>query len=207
MPHDSSPPELTADEAAHSARLTHRIHDAIDASGGWISFERFMEMALYEPGLGYYSAGSVKIGQDGDFVTAPEVSSLFGRCLAMQCAEVLDRIRGGDILELGAGSGTMAADILAELAARNCMPERYLILEVSADLRERQQQTLAARVPELLPRVTWLDQLPTGLRGVVLANEVLDALPVQRFSIRSGRVNAVGVTWQLGRLDWSEVHA
>ena len=200
-------PPLTSDEVAHSAQLVNRIRDAIDAAGGWISFERFMEMALYEPGLGYYSAGSVKLGSAGDFVTAPEISPLFSRCLANQCIDVLAQLGNADILELGAGSGVMAADILAELAARGQLPQRYLILEVSADLRERQQQLLAARVPDLLPRVQWIDAWPTSLRGVIVANEVLDALPVQRFRIRGGQVNAVGVTWQLGQLDWSEVRA
>jgi SAM-dependent MidA family methyltransferase len=200
-------PPLTADEAAHSERLILRIRDAIDAQGGWISFERFMEMALYEPGLGYYSAGSTKLGESGDFVTAPEISPLFSRCLAAQCIEVFDRIGTANILELGAGSGAMASDVLAELSLQNRLPERYFILEVSADLRERQRATLQQRVPELLARVEWLDQLPQALRGVVLANEVLDALPVQRFQMRGAQVNAVGVTWQLGRLDWSEVRA
>jgi SAM-dependent MidA family methyltransferase len=165
-----------------------------------------MEMALYAPGLGYYSAGARKLGAHGDFVTAPELSPLFSRCLARQCAQVLQEI-GGDILELGAGSGTMAADILLELALLNRLPNRYLILEVSADLRERQRVTLTERAPQLLSLVTWLDALPIDLVGVVIANEVLDALPVQRFAIRGGQVNALGVTWQLGKLDWSEVHA
>ena len=199
-------PQLTADEIAHSERLTRLIRDAIEAEGGWISFERFMELALYEPGLGYYSAGSTKLGEAGDFITAPEISPLFSRCLAAQCIEVLDRLGGGDILEFGAGSGTMASDVLAELAAQNRLPGRYYILEVSADLRERQRATLQQRVPQLLERVEWLDRLPE-LRGVILANEVLDALPVQRFRMRGTQVNAVGVTWQLGKLDWSEVHA
>jgi SAM-dependent MidA family methyltransferase len=202
-----SDPPLTSDEAAHSARLVDRIRDAIDAGGGWISFERFMEMALYEPGLGYYSAGAVKLGRAGDFVTAPEISPLFSRCLANQCTEVMDRLGAIDILELGAGSGIMAADILRELATQRRPPERYLILEVSADLRERQRATLVERVPDLIDRVTWLDAWPDELRGVVLANEVLDAMPVERFRVRGGQVNAVGVTWQLGRLDWSETHA
>jgi SAM-dependent MidA family methyltransferase len=200
-------PALTPDEIAHSERLVQRIRDEIDAHSGWISFERFMEMALYEPGLGYYSAGATKLGRDGDFVTAPEISPLFSQCLAAQCIEVFERLGNADILELGAGSGVMAADVLAELAAQNRLPGRYYILEVSADLRERQRQTLEARVPELLPRVEWLEHWPTGLRGVVLANEVLDALPVQRFRVRGTQINTVGVTWQLGRLDWSEVHA
>lgn len=200
-------PPLTPEETDHSERLVTRIRDAIDAGNGWISFERFMEMALYEPGLGYYSAGSTKLGPAGDFVTAPEISPLFSRCLAAQCVEVFDRLGGGDILELGAGSGVMAADVLAELALQDRLPQRYFILEVSGDLRERQRRTLSERVPQLLARVEWLDRLPAQLRGVVLANEVLDALPVQRFRMRGTQVNAVGVTWQLGRLDWSEVHA
>lgn len=201
-------PPLTAEESAHSERLLQRIREEIERQSGWISFERFMEMALYEPGLGYYSAGSAKLGETGDFVTAPEISPLFSQCLAAQCIEVFGHLGGAaDILELGAGSGVMAADVLAELEAKGQLPAHYFILEVSADLRERQRKTLAERVPGLLSRVEWLDRWPTALRGVVLANEVLDALPVQRFRIRGGQVNAVGVTWQLGRLDWSEVHA
>jgi SAM-dependent MidA family methyltransferase len=202
----SSLPPATADEQAHSDLLLTKIRDAIDANRGWLAFERYMEMALYEPGLGYYSAGARKLGADGDFVTAPEISALFSRCLARQCAQVLADI-GGDILELGAGSGVMAADLLAELNALETLPNHYCILEVSADLRERQRATLAERVPHLLARVTWLDALPSELTGVVIANEVLDALPVQRFVIRGGQVNALGVTWQLGKLDWSEVRA
>src|SRR5262245_56676198 len=129
-------PPLTADEAEHSRRLVRRIWEEIDARGGWISFERFMEMALYEPGLGYYSAGATKLGAAGDFVTAPEISPLFSRCIANQCAQVLAEIPDGDILELGAGSGTMSSDVLTELAAQGRLPRRYLMLEVSADLRE-----------------------------------------------------------------------
>jgi SAM-dependent MidA family methyltransferase len=200
-------PPLTTDEAAHSRRLVHRIWEEIDARGGWLSFERFMEMALYEPGLGYYSAGATKLGAGGDFVTAPEVSSLFTRCLANQCGEILQHVSLGSILEFGAGSGVMAADLLNELAAQGAMPERYFILEVSADLRERQRALLLERAPAHAARVEWIDRLPEEFRGVVLANEVLDALPVQRFRIRGDQINSLGVTWQLGRLDWSETHA
>lgn len=200
-------PALSPDESAHSERLVHRIQDAIEAAGGWISFERYMEMALYEPGLGYYSAGATKLGSEGDFVTAPEISPLFSRCLANQCAEVLQTVSGGHILELGAGSGVMAADVLGELDRQGQIPARYLILEVSADLRERQRVLLQKRVPHLLDRIEWLDRLPEEFRGVLLANEVLDALPVQRFRVRGLQVNQLGVTWQLGQLDWSEVHA
>lgn len=200
-------PHLTTEETAHSERVVERIRDEIDRHGGWISFERFMELALYEPGLGYYSAGAIKLGRDGDFVTAPEISPLFSRCLATQCAEVLEHLGPASLLEIGAGSGIMAADVLNELAAQGRVPDRYLILEVSADLRERQHATLQQRAPQYASRVEWLEQLPEGFRGVVLANEVLDALPVQRFRIRGSQVNAIGVTWQLGRLDWSETHA
>src|SRR5687768_2500801 len=160
-------PPLTADEAAHSRALEDRIRDEIEARGGWIGFARFMEFALYEPGLGYYSAGARKLGVAGDFVTAPEISPLFSRCLARQCAQVLREI-GGDVVELGAGSGVMAADILSELDSMQQLPENYLILEVSADLRERQHATLASRVPHLMKRVRWLDSLPDELTGIVI---------------------------------------
>nr|WP_298722696.1 SAM-dependent methyltransferase [uncultured Steroidobacter sp.] len=200
-------PALSPEEAAHSEQLVQRIRAAVEAAGGWISFERFMEMALYEPGLGYYSAGSTKLGSEGDFVTAPEISPLFSRCLANQCIQVLDAVSGGHILELGAGSGVMAADVLSELDRQQKTPARYLILEVSADLRERQRALLQRRLPHLMDRIEWLDRLPDDFRGVLLANEVLDALPIQRFRIRGLQVNQLGVTWQLGRLDWSEVHA
>ncbi|MET0657325.1 MAG: SAM-dependent methyltransferase [Steroidobacteraceae bacterium] len=200
-------PPLTAEEHAHSERLITRICREIEAHQGWISFERYMEMALYEPGLGYYSAGSRKLGGAGDFVTAPEISPLFSRCVANQCAQVLTSLGGGEILEFGAGSGTMAVDVLLELEQLRQLPTLYSILEVSADLRERQQATVMERIPHLKERVRWLDALPTTFEGVMLANEVLDAMPVERFQIRANDVNALGVTWQLGRLDWSEVRA
>lgn len=200
-------PALTPDEAAHSARLEARVREEIERAGGWISFARFMELALYEPGLGYYSAGAHKLGAAGDFVTAPEVAPVFSRCLAAQCEEVLRTLGGGDVLELGAGSGVMAAAVLEELARRDCLPRRYCILDVSADLRERQRATLAATAPQWLERVEWLDRLPEGFTGIVVANEVLDALPVERFLARGESVHALGVTWQLGRLEWSEAPA
>jgi SAM-dependent MidA family methyltransferase len=142
-----------------------------------------MELALYAPGLGYYVAGTRKLGPQGDFVTAPELSPLFGRCVAEQCREVLEALGGGDLLEFGAGSGALAAELLSTLAGATVSPGRYLILELSPELRERQQTLLAERVPNLLPRVHWLDRLPTGFCGCVLANEVLDAMPVHRFRI------------------------
>lgn len=200
-------PALTADEAAHSARLEARLREEIARSGGWIGFARYMQLALYEPGLGYYSAGAHKLGAAGDFVTAPEVAPVFSRCLAVQCEEVLRGLGGGDVLELGAGSGVMAAALLEELARRDCLPGRYRILDVSADLRERQRATLAAAVPHLLDRVEWLERWPAEFSGVVLANEVLDAMPVERFVARGSGLNALGVTASFGRLEWSEARA
>jgi len=200
-------PALSPDEAAHSARLEARVREEIARAGGWISFAKYMQLALYEPGLGYYSAGARKLGAAGDFITAPEVAPVFSRCLAAQCEEVLRGLGDGDVLELGAGSGVMAAELLGELDRRGCLPGRYRILDVSADLRERQRDTLAAAVPQLLDRVEWLDRLPEGFTGVVVANEVLDAMPVERFVARGGSVNALGVTAQFGRLEWSEARA
>jgi SAM-dependent MidA family methyltransferase len=187
-------PEPSQEEVRHSRALIALLTDEARAAGGWLSFERFMELALYAPGLGYYSAGSVKLGAAGDFVTAPESSELFGRCLARQCDELLGRT-GGDILELGAGSGRLATTLLSALAEGDALPERYLILEVSADLAERQQRHLEQLPPALRARVHWLTALPEpGFRGVMLANEVADALPCRRFVLARDGVNELGVT-------------
>lgn len=177
-------PPLSADAAAHSHVVERWIRKCIAAAGGRISFEAFMEMALYAPGLGYYSSGSAKLGAAGDFITAPELSDSFSRCVANQCAEIL-AVTGGGILEFGAGSARMAATILESLASLGASPDRYQILEVSADLRERQRARIAELPRALSDRVTWLDRLPDErIKGVVLANEVLDALPCKRFVIR-----------------------
>ena len=176
-PLDPPLPAPAAQAQAHSAALRRRIAEAIAASGGWLGFDRYMDMALYEPGLGYYVAGARKLGAGGDFVTAPEVSSLFSAALARQVGEVL-RAGGGEILELGAGSGRMAADLLGALDALGCSPEHYFILEVSAELRARQRELLGRLPHRLTARVQWLDRLPDRFTGVILGNEVLDALPV-----------------------------
>ncbi|HYC09887.1 MAG TPA: SAM-dependent methyltransferase, partial [Steroidobacteraceae bacterium] len=174
-------PPLSPAEQRHSRALATRIRAQLLAAGGWLPFERFMELALYAPGLGYYSAGSAKLGAGGDFVTAPEMSDLFSRCLARQCAQVL-ALTNGEILELGAGTGRMAATVLTELAAQELLPQRYAILEVSADLADRQRRRLGRLPVELRERVVWLERLPEQpLRGVILANEVADALPCRRF--------------------------
>jgi len=191
--------------AAHSARLVDLLRATIADAGGAISFARFMDLALYAPGLGYYRAGARKFGSGGDFVTAPELSPLFSRCLARQCQEILAALGGGQILELGAGSGVMAADLLLELRALNALPERYAILELSGELRDRQRQTLARRAPEVLDRVVWLDQPPEPeFRGIVLGNEVLDALPMERFCITAHGPRRLMVRWTEAGLVWAE---
>jgi SAM-dependent MidA family methyltransferase len=173
---------LSRVEREHADRVCAHIAQDIVAAGGWISFERYMDLALYAPGLGYYSAGARTLGSGGDFTTAPEISSLFGACVAQQCAEVLRELGGGSLLEIGAGSGRLAVDVLTRLETLGQLPERYLILEVSADLRERQRELVGARIAHLADRVGWLDHLPDEpFDGVILANEVLDALPVVRF--------------------------
>lgn len=164
------------------------IGKQIAAAGGSISFAEFMQHALYAPGLGYYAAGATKFGEAGDFITAPEVSSVFGGVVARQCAEIFGQIGGGEILEYGAGSGKLALDVLTALQALDALPTAYNILEVSADLRERQEALIRERLPDLMGLVTWMDAPPAAMRGVVLANEVMDALPVERFVRREAGV-------------------
>ncbi|MBI4754736.1 MAG: SAM-dependent methyltransferase [Betaproteobacteria bacterium] len=200
-------PEPPPDALAHSAALVARITDEILRAGGWISFSRYMELALYAPGLGYYSGGAQKFGAAGDFVTAPEISPLFGQVLAAQIAEILP-VTAPRVLEAGAGSGRLAVDVLVELERLGCAPERYLILDVSAELRRRQHDTLAAAAPRLLERVEWLEALPDAFSGVVLANEVLDAMPVHRVAWRDDDILERGVTLDAqGGLCWHEQQA
>jgi SAM-dependent MidA family methyltransferase len=197
-------PSLSPDEERHSKAAEALIRERLVAAGGWLSFEAFMELALYAPGFGYYSAGSVKIGAGGDFVTAPEVSDLFSRCVARQCADVLAET-GGEILELGAGTGRMAATILQSLAALGVLPDRYAILEVSADLADRQRSRIQQLPAQLRDRVVWLDRLPqTPIRGVLLANEVLDALPFKRFVVHGSSFRELGVGLEANSFVWRE---
>ncbi|OGT73606.1 MAG: hypothetical protein A3I78_06420 [Gammaproteobacteria bacterium RIFCSPLOWO2_02_FULL_56_15] len=193
---------------AHSEALTHRIIERIIENKGAIGFDQFMRMALYEPGLGYYSAGARKFGRDGDFVTAPEISPLFSRCIAVQCEEVLRSIGGGSLLEVGAGTGAMAAEMLRELEYRNCLPERYLILEISADLKARQQELLTMSIPHLMGRIEWLAGLPKyEFRGVIVANEVLDAQPVVRLGFEREGIFEYCVSRERDDFTWSKVTA
>jgi SAM-dependent MidA family methyltransferase len=186
------------------------VRSALAAAGGWLPFDEYLKLVMYGPGLGYYSAGSVKFGAAGDFVTAPELSSLFGFCVARQIASVLQALGGSGavggggapgvegaattVLEFGAGSGRLAFDVLTRLDTLGQLPAQYLILEISADLRARQQALLAMLRDDLAARVQWIDALPaTPIRGVVLANEVLDALPFKRFVLRESGCEELGV--------------
>ena len=173
----------------------------IAAAGGWISFARYMELALHAPGLGYYSAGARKFGAAGDFITAPESGRLFGQTLARQVAQVL-RAGVPDVVELGAGSGSLARDLLAELVALDCLPQRYLILETSAELRERQRTLLYRELPQLASRVAWLDALPAAFSALVIGNEVLDAMPVHLVTARDDGIDELGVTATAGMFAW-----
>jgi SAM-dependent MidA family methyltransferase len=188
---------------AHSEQLTLLIRQAIQQAGGSLPFADYMRLALYAPGFGYYVAGAHKFGESGDFTTAPEISPLYSYCIANQCAQVLEALDGGDILEFGAGTGKMAGDILLTLAARNRLPDHYYILEVSPELKERQRQFLADYCPDYLDRIHWLTTLPaTPIKGVVLANEVLDAMPVNRFVWQEHHVVEQCVGWEGGHFVW-----
>jgi SAM-dependent MidA family methyltransferase len=201
-PQSAQLPAPPREAAALSDKLSRLIATEIGRSGGWLSFARYMELALYAPGLGYYVAGARKLGRDGDFITAPELSPLFGQTLARQL-EQLAKLGLTDILEIGAGSGALAADLLIELERLGCTPGHYLILELSPDLRDRSRDTLAARAPRLLERVAWLNALPPAFTGVVIGNEVLDAMPVHVYERRGDRILEVGVALDEGRLAWT----
>lgn len=188
----------------YSEQLLTLIKHEISEAGGKITFADYMQLCLYAPGLGYYSAGSHKIGGGGDFTTAPHISSLFSQSLAHQIIDVLQQIDEGNILEFGAGSGKMAADILCELEAQHCLPHHYYIIEVSADLRERQQQEIHNIIPHLEDKVVWLDRLPENFNGVVLANEVCDAMPVHRLHFDHGHHYECYVTNKDDQLQWCD---
>lgn len=200
---DSGLPPPDDDAREHGARVLRHIHERIASDNGWIPFSVFMELALYAPGLGYYAAGSQKFGTAGDFVTAPELTPLFGRCLARQAAQILEQ-SSGDIIELGAGSGALAVDMLRQLDGLGRLPARYRILESSAELARRQRQRVEHTIPSLADRVEWIATLPTKLRGLVIANEVLDALPVQLVVWRDDGLFERGVTLHESSLAWEE---
>lgn len=200
-------PAPDADSLRHTERTAACIRQAIADAGGSISFAEYMQLALYAPGLGYYSAGSTKFGEAGDFVTAPEISPLFGRVLARQCAGVLEQLQRPAVLELGAGSGALAVQVLSALEAQGQAPERYLVLEPSPDLRERQEQRLRDTARALATKIEWVTELPDGFDGVVIANEVADALPVERFRVADGEVLQCRVAADGERFVWTSGRA
>ncbi len=185
-------PQPSPEALAQSGQLVDRLRSLIEAQGGWISFATYMAEALYTPGLGYYSGGAHKFGPGGDFITAPELTPLFGQALASQVQQIMD-LSAPQVIEAGAGAGRLAADLLLELERRGALPERYAILEVSGELRERQFDTLAAKVPHLASRVHWLDGLPEQFSGALVANEVLDVMPVHLIAWRPEGIFERGV--------------
>jgi len=196
-------PQPSQQALLRSERLTTKIREEITAHGGWISFAHFMELALYAPGLGYYSASTEKFGAAGDFVTAPEISPLFAQCLARQVSQVLS-ITEGDILELGAGTGKLACDLLRELDVQNMAPEQYFILEVSGELQSRQRNSIGVLPKTLAQRVKWIDKLPQRFAGIMLANEVFDALPVHIVAWRGQGLFECGVAIADRKFRWKE---
>lgn len=190
-------PTPSPEALIRSEQLCHQIRSEIEHAQGQISFARFMEQALYAPRLGYYSSEQAKIGQSGDYVTAPEISYLFAKSLSVQCRQILEILGGGDILECGAGTGVLAKDLLLELEQANALPDTYYILEISADLRQRQADCLKTHCPHLYPRVQWLDTL-VDIKGIILANEVMDAFPFHCFTVDSQSIKERCVTWENG---------
>ena len=194
-------PQPDASSMEHSAQLVDLIRNTIANNSGWIDFSQYMQLALYAPGLGYYSAGLTKFGESGDFITAPEISPLFACSLANPVAKILQDMTHPQIMEFGAGSGKLAADLLTRLEILQALPEKYLIVELSGELQQRQSQTIMQLVPHLHGRVAWLQQLPAkSLNAVIVANEVLDAMPVTRFVKKSGTFYPLGVALECNEL-------
>lgn len=205
MTHQPAPlPEPSRDAQAASRELSACIAASIRAAGGWLPFVDYMDMALHLPGLGYYAGGSLKFGPQGDFVTAPELTPLFGQALARQAAQILAVLPAPTLLEVGAGSGRLAADLLLALETLDALPARYAILELSGELRARQQQTIATAVPHLADRVVWLDALPETFCGCVVANELLDALPTHAVAWRDAGLMERGVVLTDDGFGWAE---
>jgi len=195
-------PEPTAEQKSHSQQLYQTVIEAIDDCTA-IGFDQYMAMALYQPGLGYYAAGSQKFGAAGDFITSPEVSPLFAQSLARQLQQVLVTLTDAIVIEFGAGSGLLASDLLLELEALDCLPEAYWIIEVSAELQQRQQQLLQQKCPHLAGKLRWLQQLPEQpVNAVVIANEVLDAMPVRVFEKQNGELFECKIEHSASKLNW-----
>ena len=179
----------------HSLLVREQLIQHINTRDGWISFEEFIDFVMYKPGLGYYSAGAEKIGHSGDFTTAPEISKLFGMALANQMTPILDHYQSPSIIEIGAGTGKLAFDIMTQLNDYQVNFDRYYILELSADLKQRQQSMLSHLPTKTLNKIVWLDSIPMdSIDGVIIANEVIDALPFTRFKTQNGQVYELGIS-------------
>lgn len=201
MPQTILPSSKTS---AKSPNQLAQIIAAKIADSGILGFDEFMQLALYHPQFGYYRSSKPKFGRDGDFITAPETSDLFGFCLARQCVQVFaeDNSKNHNILEFGAGSGVLAAQILFEMGRLGKLPEHYFILELSARLKKIQQQTIKKVLPELIDRIIWLDKMPENFSGVVIANEVLDAMPAKRVIFKNGKFVELGVGLKNHKFIW-----
>ncbi|MEW6512568.1 MAG: SAM-dependent methyltransferase [Pseudomonadota bacterium] len=200
-------PEPSPAAQAASHELSACIAACLRTAGGWLPFADYMDLALHQPGLGYYAGGAHKFGKEGDFVTAPELTPLFGQALARQVAQVLGAVPPAPtlpaLLEVGAGSGKLAADLLLALEALDALPVRYEILELSGELRARQRQTIATAAPHLASRVVWLDELPEKFSGCVIANELLDALPTHAVAWRESGLMERGITLTSAGFGWA----
>ena len=185
----------------HSLLVREQLIQHINTRDGWISFEEFIDFVMYKPGLGYYSAGAEKIGHSGDFTTAPEISKLFGMALANQITPILDHYQSPSIIEIGAGTGKLAFDIMTQLNDYQVNFDRYYILELSADLKQRQQSLLSHLPAKTLNKIVWLDSIPMdSIDGVIIANEVIDALPFTRFKTQNGQVYELGISFEDNQL-------
>ncbi len=201
----STLPTPSTEALTQSAELAQIIHAEINAAGGWIDFAQFMHMALYTPYLGYYSGGNKKFGKGGDFVTSPEITPLFAQTLATQVSQVLLQIDNAEILEVGAGTGRLAGDLLLALNKTQQLPKHYYILEVSNHLRHIQQENLQEQLPlELMKKIEWLDKLPESFAGVVLGNEVLDAIPVHLVANTAQGLCERGIVSQGDEFFWQD---
>ena len=205
MPQHTSPlplPDLIT--AQHAETVKFYLNDLIlKKSEHKITFAEYMQQVLYAPALGYYAAGNRKFGKEGDFITAPEISPLFSQCLALQIKQILAQLQEGVILEFGAGSGKMALEIMRTLAAQNSLPTAYYILEISAELQQRQRQFIQQNAPELFSYFNWLTALPDiPIKGVIIANEVLDAMPCHRFCLQNNTIQEYYVTCKNDELSW-----
>ena len=195
---------LSQEASLHHQRFMDTLQHTLFSQSSTCSFADYMHHALYAPGLGYYNNGFEKFGSQGDFITAPELSPLFAQCLAVQCEEILSSLSSGNILELGPGSGILAAHLLLALEKKSMLPQHYYLLEVSPPLRQQQENTLRLHCPHLLPRIHWLHSLPqTPFQGVVIANEVLDAMPVHLFRLTEKGLYEQGVKFENHQLQWA----